>query len=180
MFKKINYEAIKLVSGALLFANISCANLPAVNTNSQNSYSLSSTPDKGTVLNVELSKKCRKIAEYVLNKKNRPAQNLLGFVDLFEVNNKTYMLSVNPRGNYSIIELIIDTKEDHVMMTDYGLDGICNFGIVSDADSDDDLIFFDFKEPSRGLEHKEFYQSKFSAALDEIVKFYAIPILADK
>lgn len=174
MLKNIKNKSIELVCGALLLANISCANLPAANNNFQNNYSLSSTPDKGTVLNKDLAKKCTKIAQYVLNKKNKPAQNLVGFVDLFEVNNQSYMLSVHMSGNYGVMELIINSKEECVMMADYGVDGICNFGSISDSDCDDDLIFFDFKEPSRGINHKEFYQSKFNSALDEIAKFYGI------
>ncbi|MBI4140668.1 hypothetical protein HY485_02405, partial [Candidatus Woesearchaeota archaeon] len=165
------------LSGALLFSGISCADIPPTDKNLPSHNSLKSVPDKGTILDKELSEKCRKVAEYVWNKECRPAQNFLGYVDRFEDNNKKYLISVYPSANYGVIEIFVGMKGSQIMVTDYGLDGICNFGMISDAQKGEPRMFDDFKEPAHGLEHKDFYQRELNSAIDDIIKFYKIDVL---
>ncbi len=162
--------------------------------------SLKATADEGTRLDEKLSKKVLKLAEYVIknteftppSKEKIPTERsgddampriAIGYFDTVVIGGRRYRPMIHD-GEYvdgleMTIQEVIDKNGNidynlrgmHIMITDYGLDGKCNFGISNSGGSRDIKIFYNVYG-EKGLEHQSDYQKLYEDALDVLINYY--------
>lgn len=155
-------------------------------------YPLTSTPDFGVPLDEELATKARKVAEYVIitNHQTVP-QRIPGYQSaraVMEIGDWTYTVWVvnsnegkrRVHGPDSLTIWLLPRgavePNQHITLSDTGLDGKCDFGIIGKGISKGGrLTFYRAREgstPEENSSYKEDLQGLYVATLNTFLDFY--------
>ncbi len=162
-------------------------------------YPLVSTPDMGTEVDQEKAEKARKVAEYIITRKRQKGllyynpqfrdQGLCQSVQAkMEINNWEHIVMVinnNKKAEVKIPDSInigiqpVNTYENEkqITLSDKGLDGICDFGIIPKGlNKNGQKIVYHAKSidtpNGENLEYNSLFQSLYENVLSKVLQFY--------